>query len=114
MLYHAEIFSFFTSGTVVYVCVYELPWIFNQIWKLVRSWLDSEAKKLVRFATKKDIQRLIAVEHLPDYMGGTADKDYRHVPKGTIAVEEMAKQFGVCCPQEISKLNAFFAKLIDN
>ena len=98
----------------MYVCVYELPWIFNQIWKLIRTWLDAEAKKVVRFATKKDIHKLIAPENLPDYMGGTATKDYRHVPKGTIAVEEMAKQFGIHCEIEIAKLSAFYAKYINN
>jgi hypothetical protein len=104
--------SNYFAGAIVYVCVYELPWIFNQIWKLVRSWLDSESKKLVRFATKKDINKLIDTENLPDYMGGTADKNYRHVPKGTVSVEEMAKQFGIICENEISKLNTYFHNMI--
>ena len=46
-------------------------------------------------------------------MGGTADKDYRHVPKGTVSVEEMAKQFGIQCEHEISKLITFFNKMIE-
>lgn len=101
-------------GALVYVCVYELPWIFNQIWKLIRSWLDSEAKKLVRFATKKDINKLIATENLPDYMGGTATKDYRHVPKGTLNIEEMAKQFDFYCENDIKKIVTHFNRLIDS
>ncbi|XP_054157559.1 motile sperm domain-containing protein 2-like [Oppia nitens] len=108
--------SNYYAGAVVYVCVYELPWIFNQIWKLVRSWLDSEAKKLVRFATKKDISKLIAEENLPDYMGGTGTKDYRHVPKGALTIEEMARQTGVqgFCGTDIDKVVNHFTKLIDN
>ena len=64
--------------------------------------------------TNKDITKLISIENLPDYMGGTADKDYRYVPKGTISVQEMAKQFGIDCENQISKLNAFFNKMIYN
>ncbi|CAG2109797.1 unnamed protein product [Medioppia subpectinata] len=107
--------SNYYSGALVYVCVYELPWIFNQIWKLVRSWLDSEAKKLVRFATKKDVQRLIAADHLPEYMGGSATKDYRLVPKGALPIEDMAKQYdNHYCENDIHKLITYFQRMIEN
>lgn len=105
--------SSYYAGALTYVCVYELPWIFNQVWKIVRTWLDSDAKKLVRFATKKDINKLIATENLPDYMGGSGLKDHKLVPKGAPNVEEVANQFGFKCENDIKKVVAHFQRLIE-
>ncbi len=95
------------------MCVYELPWIFNQIWKLVRTWLDSEAKKIVRFATKKDINKLIEIENLPDYMGGSGLKDYKLAPKGAPNAEEVANLLGFQCENNIEKIIAHFQRITE-
>jgi len=104
--------SNYFAGSLSYVCVYELPWIFNQIWKLVRSWLDSDAKKLVRLATKKDIHRIIDTENLPDYMGGIGSKNYRQAPKGVPNVEELANQLGISCETDVKKIVSHFQQII--
>ncbi|KPM05218.1 Dopamine beta-hydroxylase [Sarcoptes scabiei] len=81
------------SGAISYVYVYELPWILNQIWRLIRSWLSEDARSLIRFINKSSIQEFIDPNHLPDYMGGMSSKEYRSIPKDTISLQEMiAKQ----------------------
>lgn len=104
--------SNYYSGAISYVCIYELPWIFNQIWKLVRSWLDEDARRIVRFATAKDIHQLIEPAHLPDYMGGNGTKCYRFVPKGVPSLEEVAAEKGIRGQREVARLTEHFAKLL--
>lgn len=96
------------------MCIYELPWIFNQIWKLVRSWLDEDAKKIVKFAQISNIGEIIDEHHLPDYMGGRGSKNYRHVPKGVPCVEELAELIGITNRKEVIKISEHFQKLIQS
>lgn len=81
---------------------------------MIRSWLDEDAKKIVKFATKTNINLLIDVENLPDYMGGNGTKDYHHVPKGVVTIDEMADSIGINNKRDIVKLSEHFQKLIVN
>ena len=101
------------TGAIGYVCIYELPWIFNQIWRVVRSWLDDEAKKIVKFATISNINEIVDRNNLPDYMGGTCEKNYRHVPKGAPTLEELVISNDIFSNRkDIVKMNEHFQKLI--
>ena len=91
-----------------------MPWIFNQIWKLVRSWLDEDARKIVKFATLDTITELIDRDHLPDYMNGNGVKNYRHVPKGVPSMEELTERIGITNRKDVVKLCEYFQKLIHN
>ncbi|OTF77672.1 motile sperm domain containing 2-like protein [Euroglyphus maynei] len=110
--------SNYYSGAISYVYIYELPWILNQIWRLVRSWLDEDAKSIVRFVTIENIFEYIEASNLPDYMGGYCRKDYRFVPKGVPSLEEMTinnggtKKFGIKSDKDLKKLTEHFQKLI--
>lgn len=97
-------------GCISYVLIYELPWLFNQIWRLVSSWLDEEARRLVKFANKDTITDLIDVSHLPDYMGGLNAKNYRRTPKEAIPFEDMASQFDLK-GKDVKKIAEHFEKL---
>ena len=79
---------------------------------MVRSWLDDDAKKIVKFATIKDISDIVEAENLPDYMGGNSHKNYRHVPKGVPGIEEVAELIGIKNRKDVIKLNEHFQKLI--
>uniref|UniRef100_A0A671PXV4 Motile sperm domain containing 2 n=1 Tax=Sinocyclocheilus anshuiensis TaxID=1608454 RepID=A0A671PXV4_9TELE len=52
--------------------MYEMPWIMNAAWKIVKTWLGSEAISKLKFVTKSDIQTYVSPEHLPPHMGGTS------------------------------------------
>ena len=106
--------SSYYAGAVSFVCIYELPWIFNQLWKLVRTWIDSDAKKIIKFSSQKDIQQYIPATNLPDYMGGCGLKDYRFVPKeACYTVEDMAIRFGYS-HSDVKKIVEHFKKVIND
>ncbi len=55
---------------LAYLLVFEIPWILNAAWKLVRSWLDPVAQKKIIFVNQNSVQQYIPVEELPKHMGG--------------------------------------------
>ncbi|ROL48928.1 Motile sperm domain-containing protein 2, partial [Anabarilius grahami] len=60
--------------------MYEMPWIMNAAWKIVKTWLGPDAISKLKFVTKSDIQTYIDPEHLPPYMGGTDQFKYSYPP----------------------------------
>ncbi|XP_043086496.1 motile sperm domain-containing protein 2 [Puntigrus tetrazona] len=60
--------------------MYEMPWIMNAAWKIVKTWLGPEAISKLKFVTKSDIQTYVDPEHLPPHMGGTDQFKYSYPP----------------------------------
>lgn len=51
--------------------IFDMPWIMNAAFKIVKTWLGPEAVSLLKFTSKNDIQDYVSVEYLPPHMGGT-------------------------------------------
>ncbi|KAL4635725.1 motile sperm domain-containing protein 2 isoform X1 [Arapaima gigas] len=60
--------------------MYEMPFIMNAAWKIVKSWLGPEAISKLKFVSKSDVQTYIDAEHLPPHMGGTDPFRYSYPP----------------------------------
>ncbi|TRZ00090.1 hypothetical protein DNTS_004641 [Danionella cerebrum] len=60
--------------------MYEMPWIMNAAWKIVKTWLGPDAISKLKFVTKNDIQTFVDAEHLPPHMGGTDQFKYSYPP----------------------------------
>ncbi|XP_035378934.1 motile sperm domain-containing protein 2 [Electrophorus electricus] len=60
--------------------MYEMPWIMNAAWKIVKTWLGPEAISKLKFVSKSDIQTYISPEHLPPQMGGMDQFKYSYPP----------------------------------
>ncbi|XP_048050790.1 motile sperm domain-containing protein 2 [Megalobrama amblycephala] len=60
--------------------MYEMPWIMNAAWKIVKTWLGPDAISKLKFVTKSDIQTYVDPEHLPPHMGGTDQFKYSYPP----------------------------------
>ncbi|XP_069746035.1 motile sperm domain-containing protein 2 isoform X4 [Narcine bancroftii] len=60
--------------------IYEMPWIMNAAWKLVKTWLGPDALNLLKFANKTDVQEYINIEYLPAHMGGIDPFKYSYPP----------------------------------
>ncbi|KAM3857103.1 motile sperm domain-containing protein 2-like [Diretmus argenteus] len=60
--------------------VYEIPWIMNAAWRIVRTWLGPDAISKVKFVARSDVQTYIDPEHLPFHMGGTDGFSYSYPP----------------------------------
>ncbi|KAK0139069.1 Motile sperm domain-containing protein 2 [Merluccius polli] len=62
------------------IIIFELPWIMNAAWKIVKSWLGPDAIDKLKFLSRSDVQTYIEVEHLPLHMGGTDAFEYIYPP----------------------------------
>lgn len=65
--------KFYYPQMLAYLLVYEIPWILNAAWKLVRSWLDPVAQKKIIFVNQGSVQQYIGADELPTCMGGDVD-----------------------------------------
>ena len=50
--------------------IYEMPWIFNAAWKIIKTWLSAEAIAKIKFVTKSDIHTYIEKRFLFPHLGG--------------------------------------------
>ncbi|XP_069896942.1 motile sperm domain-containing protein 2 isoform X1 [Dipodomys merriami] len=62
------------------IVIFDMPWIMNAAFKIVKSWLGPEAVSLLKFTGKHDIQDYVSVEYLPPHMGGTDPFKYSYPP----------------------------------
>ena len=77
------------------VVVNELPWVLQYVFKLVQTWLPKEQQQMLHLVNKKDINQYIAVQQLPDFMGGTNPDSYRICPKTALSAQDLAKELGI-------------------
>jgi len=58
------------------ILVFEMPWILNTAWKVIKSLLPPPAVARIKFVNKSNIQTLISVPQLPVSWGGSDDWEY--------------------------------------
>ncbi|KAG9270981.1 motile sperm domain-containing protein 2 [Astyanax mexicanus] len=78
--YIISCFKVFYPKFLSKMIMYEMPWIMNAAWKIVKTWLGPEAISKLKFVSKSDVQTFIDAEHLPPHMGGTDQFKYSYPP----------------------------------
>ncbi|XP_048776179.1 motile sperm domain-containing protein 2-like [Ostrea edulis] len=73
-------FKIYYPALLGYLLIYEMPWLFNAAWRVVKTWLSQEAQKKLKFVNKNDIQEYIDKENLPEHMGGTDTYQFKYIP----------------------------------
>ncbi|XP_066475914.1 motile sperm domain-containing protein 2 isoform X1 [Tiliqua scincoides] len=73
-------FQVYYPNYLTRIVIFELPWIMNAAYKLVKNWLGSDAVNFLKLTSKNDIQEYISAEYLPPYMGGTDTFKYSYPP----------------------------------
>ncbi|KAF3763794.1 CRAL/TRIO domain protein [Cryphonectria parasitica EP155] len=62
------------------VLVHKAPWLFQGIWKLIRSWLDPVVASKVHFTNNlKDLEEFVAPSRVLKELDGEEDWDYKYV-----------------------------------
>ena len=54
-----------------YMIIYQMPFVFNAAWKVIRNWLPAQAVNLIKFTDKINIKEYIQESQLFVHMGGT-------------------------------------------
>ncbi|CAL1537982.1 unnamed protein product, partial [Lymnaea stagnalis] len=78
--YIISCFKFYYPTFLAYMLIYDMPWIFNAAWRVIKAWLNAEAAAKIKFVTKADVQNYIKAEDLPPYMGGTDSFEFVFKP----------------------------------
>ncbi|KAL1021918.1 hypothetical protein UPYG_G00019880 [Umbra pygmaea] len=60
--------------------MYEMPWVMNAAWKIVKTMLCQEAIEMLLFVSKSEIQNFVDQENLPSSMGGTDKFSFSYPP----------------------------------
>lgn len=85
-------------GGLNHLLIIDCPWILKAFWTLVKNWVPSHRRDMVKFVSRKELPKFIPKENMPDFLGGTCTRKYRGwavVPKGCpTGVEFVAKK----CP----------------
>ena len=58
------------------ILVFEMPWILNTAWKIIKSLLPPPAVARIKFVSKANIKSLISESNLPLAWGGEDDWEY--------------------------------------
>uniref|UniRef100_S4RPB8 Motile sperm domain containing 2 n=1 Tax=Petromyzon marinus TaxID=7757 RepID=S4RPB8_PETMA len=62
------------------IIVFEMPWIMNAAWKIIKGWLGPEAIQILKFVSRGDVQQHIGADYLPPHMGGLDKFRYSYPP----------------------------------
>ncbi|NWX59354.1 MSPD2 protein, partial [Promerops cafer] len=62
------------------IVIFEMPWIMNAAFKIVKGWLGPDAISMLKFTNKSDVQEYISGEYLPPHMGGSDSFKYSYPP----------------------------------
>ncbi|XP_076446615.1 motile sperm domain-containing protein 2-like [Babylonia areolata] len=90
--------------------IYEMPWIFNAAWKVIKTWLSAEAIAKIKFVTKSDVHTYIDHGQLFEHMGGTCDLDSvnyypRHSEHGASHFSDASEQRKVTFSESTESLD---------
>lgn len=86
--------NYFPKG-LSYILVHNLPWILKPFWHIAKAWIPDEHRELIKFSNDETIYEYVAKHNLPDFMGGTCQRDYRKPPDNCTSLREATKLWGV-------------------
>ncbi|KAH8415682.1 hypothetical protein KR222_008663 [Zaprionus bogoriensis] len=76
-----ETFKLYYPNALNYILVFELAWVLNAAFKIIKSVLPPKAVEILKMITKKDITQYVTKENCLASWGGTDNYEYRFVPE---------------------------------
>lgn len=62
------------------VVVYKAPWVFNQIWRIIKGWLDPVVASKIHFAkTVDELQNFVPHNRIIKELDGAEDWSYQYI-----------------------------------
>jgi len=92
-------FTTYYPALLDFMLIYEMPWVLNAIWKVIKTLLTPDQQKRVLFVKKNQIAEYIDQENLMVHMGGEDTYDYTYIPSEDSGFESIAGS-EPCTPTE--------------
>lgn len=82
---------------VDYILAINFPWVLSAAWSVIKRLIPPERRDVVVFIQDKQVQDFVEQENLPDFLGGSCDRDYQFQPKTQLRfVDQLLAQEEPC------------------
>ena len=86
-------FKIYYPSLLNVMLIYEMPWLFNAAWKIIKTWLSADAVRKIKFITRSDAQEFINKDQLLEHMGGTDKFKFKYIsPEERLEEENKANK----------------------
>lgn len=107
--------SYFPFG-ISHIVIIDLPFFLRACWYAAKPLVPSNRRKLVDFISTSDITKLVAIENLPDFLGGTCKLPYKGhsvVPPGCPSTYDFARNVLGLSDRAAEKLENCYKPIAD-
>ncbi|XP_059088816.1 motile sperm domain-containing protein 2-like isoform X1 [Tigriopus californicus] len=77
--YMIGVFKDYTPWNLNYILVYDMPWVLNAAWKVIKSWLPASAVKKIKFLNKQNIGEYVNSNQRFTAWGGSDPWEYEFI-----------------------------------
>lgn len=85
--YLIGLFKFYYPNFLNYIIIFEMPWILNAAFKIIKSWLPAKAIPKIKFVNKSNLKDFIDPNDILRCWGGTNDYNFVFVPEEQTSTE---------------------------
>jgi len=75
------VFKDYYPDMLNYILVFEMPWVLNAAWKVIKAWLPAAAVKKIKFLNKSSISEYIDDDNKRECWGGMDTWEYTFEPE---------------------------------
>lgn len=84
--YLISLFKMYYPDFLNYILVFEMPWILNAAFKIIKSWLPAKAVQKIKFVNKTNLKEFVEPDQALKCWGGLDDYTFAFVPEQRSAV----------------------------
>ncbi|XP_063844950.1 motile sperm domain-containing protein 2-like [Scylla paramamosain] len=81
--YMINLFKSYYPWVLNYIIVFEMPWLLNAMWKIIKTWLPPKSIQKIKFVDKKSVGEYVAPDQCLTGWGGTDSYQYHFEPEVT-------------------------------
>ncbi|XP_067003343.2 motile sperm domain-containing protein 2 [Anabrus simplex] len=79
--YLISLFKMYYPEFLNYILIFEMPWILNAAFKIIKSWLPAKAVQKIKFVNKSSLKDVVPSDQALKCWGGTDDYVFSFVPE---------------------------------
>lgn len=81
--YMINLFKSYYPWVLNYIIVFEMPWLLNAMWKIIKTWLPPKSIQKIKFVDKKSVGEYVAPDQCLTGWGGNDSYQYHFEPEVT-------------------------------
>lgn len=90
--YIINLFKLYYPNFLNYILIFEMPWVMNAAFKIIKSWLPSKAVQKIKFVDKKSLKEYVDSSQALKSWGGEDVYEFVFVPETEGKLEENKKK----------------------